>query len=320
MTASFNSLFAKQMNDMIQFKEALGYSRGSYYASLLNFDRFCKLHFPNESVLTKELVMEWGRKKNSENVNGVKRRMIAIRQFGKYLNSVNVKAYVVPSEMIGSFKPFQAYVFTDAELKAFFQASDRISVHKLSPLRQVIVPVLFRLLYCCGLRPNEVRDLRRSDINLETGSLDVKETKAHKDRTIVIAQDILKLCRKYDMLMNSVYMDRQYFFQRPDGIPYTSEWVQKHFWMCWNIAGITEFHGSRPRVYDFRHNYATRILQKWMDEGKDIYTCLPYLSAYMGHSDFSQTAYYIHLLPERLTQTSTIDWKKFESLIPEVRL
>jgi len=59
------------------------------------------------------------------------------------------------------------------------------------------------------------------------------------------------------------------------------------------------------------------MLQKWMDEGKDIYAYLPYLSAYMGHSDFSETAYYIHLLPERLTQTPAIDWKRFDVLIPE---
>jgi len=70
---------------------------------------------------------------------------------------------------------------------------------------------------------------------------------------------------------------------------------------------------------DKTENYATRILQKWMDEGKDLYASLPYLSAYMGHSDFSETAYYIHLLPERLTQTSAIDWKRFDVLIPEAR-
>jgi integrase len=47
---------------------------------------------------------------------------------------------------------------------------------------------------------------------------------------------------------------------------------------------------------------------------------LPYLSAYMGHSEFSSTAYYIHLLPERLVKASTIEWARFSELIPEVAL
>jgi integrase len=57
---------------------------------------------------------------------------------------------------------------------------------------------------------------------------------------------------------------------------------------------------------------------KWMDEGRDLFTWLPYLSAFMGHADFSRTAYYIHLLPERLVKTSAIDWARFSNLIPEV--
>lgn len=45
---------------------------------------------------------------------------------------------------------------------------------------------------------------------------------------------------------------------------------------------------------------------------------LPYLSAYMGHTQFDDTAYYIHLLPEKLRKSPAIDWKKFEKIFPEV--
>ena len=42
------------------------------------------------------------------------------------------------------------------------------------------------------------------------------------------------------------------------------------------------------------------------------------MSSYMGHSSFEETAYYIHLLPDRLRTSKAIDWKKMESLIPKV--
>ena len=40
----------------------------------------------------------------------------------------------------------------------------------------------------------------------------------------------------------------------------------------------------------------------------------------MGHKYFSSTAYYIHILPENIKAVANIDWQKFETLIPEVRL
>jgi integrase len=320
MTSPFSSLFAKQMNNMLQYKKALGYSRSSYYKFLLNFDKFCIQYFPEESVLTQKLVMNWGRKRKDENINGLKRRLIAIREFGKYLNSIDIIAYIIPSAMIGSFKPFTPYIFADLELKAFFKAADNIPAHKLSPLREFTAPVLFRLLYCCGLRPNEIRNIKCYNINLNTGTLYISETKMHKDRTVIISKDVLALCNKYDTQVKIIYMDREYFFQSLNGKPYTANWIQNIFWKCWKVAGIDNFHGSRPRVSDFRHNYATRTLQKWLDEDKDLYVYLPYLSAYMGHSNFSETAYYIHLLPERLVNSSGIKWNKFERIIPEVKL
>jgi hypothetical protein len=39
----------------------------------------------------------------------------------------------------------------------------------------------------------------------------------------------------------------------------------------------------------------------------------------MGHNQFEDTAYYIHLLPEKLLSSSAVDWSKFSNLIPEVK-
>ena len=36
-------------------------------------------------------------------------------------------------------------------------------------------------------------------------------------------------------------------------------------------------------------------MMKFIDEGEDLNNILPYMSSYMGHSSFEETAYYIHL-------------------------
>ena len=42
-------------------------------------------------------------------------------------------------------------------------------------------------------------------------------------------------------------------------------------------------------------------------EGKDISTLLPSLSAYMGHSKYQHTLYYLHFLPEQFSEMSGFD-------------
>ena len=47
---------------------------------------------------------------------------------------------------------------------------------------------------------------------------------------------------------------------------------------------------------------------RWVDEGRDVMTLMPYLRTYMGHSGMEETLYYIHLLPERIKASPGIDW------------
>jgi integrase len=72
------------------------------------------------------------------------------------------------------------------------------------------------------------------------------------------------------------------------------------------------------RSYFLRHRFASAALIRWIDEGKDLYAMLPYLSAYMGHDTLTETAHYIHVLPENLVKSAGIDWAAFDDILPEV--
>ena len=41
---------------------------------------------------------------------------------------------------------------------------------------------------------------------------------------------------------------------------------------------------------------------------------LPYLSAYMGHSELTSTLYYVHLLPENLRRSKGVDWDRLSRI------
>ena len=52
--------------------------------------------------------------------------------------------------------------------------------------------------------------------------------------------------------------------------------------------------------------------------GKDVDAMLPFLSAYMGHARFEDTAYYIHMVPDFYQRTGKLDVSAYETLLPEV--
>ena len=180
-----------------------------------------------------------------------------------------------------------------------------------------IIATVYRLIYFCGLRPNEGREIRRDDIDTDNRTLLIRENKTHKERLIPMAEDVAQLCSGYISKRDILFPDSEYLFPSPDGSPYPAKWLTRHFLLLWRQASPQDQH-KRVRVYDLRHRFATAVLMDWLDRGEDLYTALPYLSAYMGHSDFRDTVYYIHPLPERLLKTSSIDWSRFSALLPEM--
>ena len=314
MNETFHSNFAKSLKDMIKFKTALGHKMKSYKWYLLNFDKFCQENFPNESILTSELALAWCNATKEKSRSGY--RFHIIREFGKYLVANAQEAFVIPSTLIPKLKINLPYLLTDEELENFFKATDKIPHFPQSPLLEYTIPVIFRLQYACGLRPQEVRLLKVNNFDFEHNTIYIEDSKWCKDRRLAVTENIMKLCYKYNVIANTIIPNREYFFSSPNGKAYSHGWLTAKFHYCWNLSGNSTNKGSCV-PYDLRHNFATRTLHKWVGQGLDINEYIPYLSAYMGHASFSSTFYYIHLLPEKL---SLMDFTQCNNIIPEVTL
>jgi integrase len=237
--------------------------------------------------------------------------MHAIRLFGKYLQSVGADAFVMPSAWIAKPVRRLPHMFIDDELERFFNACDRIGPSRLSPFREHVIPVVFRLMLGCGLRPQEARRLRRADVDLDTMVLTVAQGKRRKDRLVPVDDDLTGLLARFDRLAALHRPDREWFFEQAPGKPYPHRWLTAQYHRVQAMAGDVA-PGSTP--YTLRHNYATRTLARWVDEGRDLGVWLPYLSAYMGHATYTETAYYIHLLPQRIAATGLT---AADGIIPE---
>lgn len=309
------SKLGPDINGFLELRESLGYSRNSYEYHLSKIDEYAAEKFPSLDVMTEDIVLGWSTRQFDESQNNRRIRLNVIRAFGKYQKGIGKQAFVLPVDCIDKQEFFSPYLFTDEELSRLFLAVDSLPTHHLSPKREYTIPVLFRMMYCCALRPGEPVRLLRQDVDLDKGILFIRNSKRHKDRMVTMPEDLLMLCRAYDSLMG----ERQYFFEPPPTKPHRTRigWMECQFNLCRKIAGIDNGTQS-PRPYDLRHSSCSRVILNWLAEGKDFYELAIFLREHMGHSSFKETFYYIHLLPENIIRNSGFDWSRFDCLYPEV--
>ncbi len=318
----FCSGFAPMLNAMLDYRQALGFSRQTHAANLMSFDRFARQHYAGETLLGKQIVLGWLNEQLELNRQGMPARATAIRMFGKYLSAIGQQAYILPDDYISQPQDFTPYVFTDDELSRLFNVMDCLPSRVFDAMADMTGPVLFRLIYTCGLRPNEGRLLERANIDFADGVILITKTKRQKERLVVMSDDMLRLCREYDQHRSALGVNSVYFFTMQDGEPYSTAGLERLFKKYWALANPTIPASTLPsvRIYDLRHRFASARLNRWLDEGCDLYAKLPYLQAYMGHTKMSETAHYIHILPENLRKSPGVDWDTLESLIPEVNV
>jgi len=76
------------IEDMLRYKESLGYSRNSYEKFLQNFKRFLVADYPECKMLTKEIMLEWCQMRKTEKASSFRKRASVLREFSKYLFSI----------------------------------------------------------------------------------------------------------------------------------------------------------------------------------------------------------------------------------------
>lgn len=302
---------------LFDYRQSLGYSGVTHHAALLNLDRFCAANYPETQDLTEEMILAW----ILEDSRIVYERSVAVRLLGKYMCAVGKEAYILPEKYVSVKHNFAPHIFTDDELSRLFSAIDRISPTRAEPFIHVMAPVLFRLIYTCGLRPNEGRELKCGDVHLETGEILITNTKKKKERMVVMSGDMRSLMASYRKKRSAFGQGNDYWFPSARGGLISSEFQTKIFKKAWAAAnpGVPKTELPAVRVYDLRHRFASAALVRWLDKGYSLKVKLPYLREYMGHNNLRETCAYIHILPENLTRSSAIDWTGFYDLLPEVR-
>ena len=172
---------------------------------------------PDDETVTKGACDAWLSLVADEHPNELMRRVSPVRQLAKYMAAAGKPSYVIPPGIPGKRLKYQAHIFTREELSAFFAAIDSCGPSACSPTKAYVVPTLFRMLYCCGMRSSEALLLGASGVDLEAGRIDVKGCKGWRGRTVYMGDDMLRVCRAYDAVIEGMLPGRVPFFPNREG-------------------------------------------------------------------------------------------------------
>jgi len=317
MTQTFSSCFADNLRMFVDQKRALGHPYRGSVNILQQFDAMCAARFPGRSDLAKDICMAWAAKRPNESGKAAANRVSVVREFARFLLSRGETAYVTPSGLIrrGPRQQHIPHIYTPEQIAAIWRIADDTPVLPRCPTRHLVIPAILRTIYCCGLRPADARTLNVANVDLNRGLLNIAESKGHKAREVFMADDLTDYLRAYHAEVSRLVPGRTAFFSSPDGNAYSDNWLDDMFASIRTAAGITAAGEHQARLYDMRHSFATHRLYAWAREGRDLHAMLPYLSAYMGHTNLSDTLYYVHLMPDAF---QPMDVDMFATLLPEV--
>jgi len=148
--------------------------------------------------------------------------------------------------------------------------------------------ILIGLLYGCGLRCMEVRNVRIADLDFDRKQLRVVQGKGKKDRYVPLSIHLIRGLKKYleaekpkDWIFNG-----QPFPDRSGG-DFDSRYSQRGVqWAVKQASKLAKIK-KEVHVHTLRHTYATHLLE----DGLDILS----VKELLGHSNIETTMEYLHV-------------------------
>lgn len=315
----FTGPFKDYCHQYADYKKALGFSFGvsSFYLLRYMDDYFKRYNF-SSPILTKRMAEEFVSRRYGESSKTQHMRKSLIRQFALFMNRKGFDYYVYPNELIPLPKTFTPYIFTRDEIRRIINVVDHLPSSPQSRYYHLIYPMLFRILYGCGLRISEALALKKSEVDLANGILTIIKSKNSTSRLVPMSWSLTECCRRYAEDMGFDMSSEGYFFPSKDGGMYHRTPVYVKFKQFMKFAGIFAEGSVGPRVHDIRHTYAVHALEKMINDGQDTYCTLPILSVYMGHRGIESTEKYLRLTEEAYGSVIDTIAPLYTDVFPEV--
>jgi integrase len=202
----------------------------------------------------------------------------------------------------------QPYVYSDDEIQRILKAALAFPSPK-APLRPLGLYTMVLLAYCAGLRMGEIAALTLTDVNLQDGTIDIRDTKFFKNRRLPLAAGVIAAVKNYLVARQQAgaptTSDSGLFWNQKFGRGYSQGGLGILLVEVLRRAGLKPTSGRvGPRIHDLRHTMVGHRMRDWYKEGINPQSKLAHLATYLGHKDIASTLVYLNITPELLHEAS----------------
>ncbi|MFT4093857.1 MAG: tyrosine-type recombinase/integrase [Niabella sp.] len=322
MNKRFNhGIYALLIQQYIAYKRSLGLKMEDIEERLSRFDQLTIARKETVIGISKELFDIWSAPLPAESDTNRYSRICILRQFSRYLQLLGHNSYI-PRLPKYNFV-FIPYIFTQEEMAAIFEASDKLFLKRRYMYAQAcVMPTLLRMLYSTGLRIGEALNLKHKDVHLDKGYLLISTSKNGQERIVPMSLSLAEVCKDYCLYKKKQEINTEpdtYFFTAANGSPCKTVTIYEIFRTVLYKAGIShQGRGKGPRMHDLRHTFCVNALLKISEAGLDLYYSMPVLSTYIGHQSIEATNKYVRLTSELYPQLLTKVNAAYQYLFPEI--
>lgn len=294
----------ESLNEYLQLRRSLGFKLQDAGLALPHFVSFVEAHLDHH--ITTRRALEWAQLPAAVQPAEWARRLGCVRSFARYRVATDSRTEI-PAAGLLPHRSTRArpYLYTDEEVDGLLAAALRLpTTWHSTPLRPWVFHCLLGLLAVTGLRYSEALSLHVADLDVDHAVLTIRGAKLGKTRLVPLHASTVQV------LMD--YLRRREAFSCRDASPFLlvncrgkkldQAQVHRTFYELSRAIGLRgEKARHGPRLHDFRHRFAVRVLTQWYRAGEDPQRRLPVLSAYLGHVRVADTYWYLSAWPELMT-------------------
>jgi integrase/recombinase XerD len=178
-----------------------------------------------------------------------------------------------------------------------------------APLRPISLYTILVLAYCAGLRLGELARINLGDVDLQLGTITIRETKFFKSRILPLTDSAMSAVQEYLVARRRAKApqspDSGLFWHDQGNRRYSSQGISCPLVDILRRAGIKPARGKTgPRIHDLRHSMVVNRILEWYRAGINPQEKLPFLATYLGHRDIHSTLVYITVTQDILQQAN----------------
>jgi integrase/recombinase XerD len=283
--------------EYLAMRRTLGFKLETQGRHLMSFVRFCEERGADR--VTADLALEWATRTSRGSGDEVyqARRLDVARIFARHLQALDPATEVPPGDVLsrrqGRIPP---YLYSPEEIAALMNAAGDLA----PPIRAATWRTLIGLLAVTGMRQGEACRLERDDVDLEAGTLVIRDSKFGKSRQVFLHLTAFAALRAYERARDRMFPGPAAgtFLVNSRGRPLDGPNLPKTFATLVTAAGIQAPPGQRaPRLHDLRHTFTVATMLDWYRDGGNVQARLPLLSTWLGHVDPKSTYWYLQAIP-----------------------